>query len=241
MFRKLWAKISGSEPSDCCPDSGGAVGNAVVPLRRSGKQGREIAENLVVTKKDNVERLYETVNQLVEKLEGIHNHLGSQVSQNEQLLAHIRQLPEVMQNVPDSMRRQEAAVQSLTEELRRKAQSDTVLTEKLATLPQETAKQTHTLEEISKQIFASHRTEEAMSEHFAGLAQAVTKLDENTGHQTEWIQRMSRSFSETDRYLKDTLIRHQRRMLWIYLVTVGICLVAVAGLTAAILMLRGVL
>lgn len=238
MFRRLWAKISGSEPNVCI-EGEESHDNAVVPLRRRDKHGREIAENLVVTKKDNVERLHEAVNRLVEKLEGIHDHLGSQVSQNEQLLSHIQRLPELMQNVPDSMRRQEAAVQSLTEELRRKAQSDTVLAEKLATLPGEAAKQTQALEEIGKQIFASHRMEEAMSEHFAGLAQAVNRLDGSTVHQTEWIQRMSRSFSDTDRYLKDMMIRQQKRMLWIYLVTVGVCLVAIAGLTAAIFVLRG--
>lgn len=239
MFRKLWTKISGARSDDQELDASGSE-NAVVPLRKD-KRGRDITENLVVTKKDHVERLSDMVNQLVEKLEGIHTHLGSHVSQNEQLLEHIRKLPDMLNNVPESMKRQETAVQSLTEELRRKAQADAQLTEKIATLPEETARQTQALEEIGKQIFASSQTEEAMSENFATLAQSVSQLGDNTTNQTEWIQKMSRSFAETDRYLKDSLVRQQKRMLWIYFATVGVSLAAIAGLVVAVLILRGTL
>lgn len=236
MFRKLWEKISGSETDDY-GSKNRESGGAVVPLRKTGK--RDIADNLVVTKKDHVERLSDMVNQLVEKLEGIHGHLGSQVSQNEQLLEHIRKLPDVLNGVPESMQKQEAAVSMLAEELRKKAQSDAQLTAKIATLPDETARQTQTLEEIGKQIFASSQTEETMSENFATLAQSVSQLGDNTSSQTEWIQKMSRAFAETDRYMKDSMVRQQKRMMWIYLATVAVSLAAIGGLVAAVLVLRG--
>ena len=92
MIRQLWAKIGrrkGKSGIYADPDN---PERAVVPLRNRKSTDPVVGpEAALVTKKDHIDRFTEGVNKLVGKLDGIHTHLGSQASQNEQLLKQMNQ------------------------------------------------------------------------------------------------------------------------------------------------------
>lgn len=239
MIRQLWAKFgrrkerTGHYLDENNPEQG------VVPLRnRKPRDPVAGPEASIVTKKDHAERFTESVHQLVNKLEGIHDHLGRQVDQNEQLLAKMGQLPELLKTMPEAISRQEQAVYSLLNQLQEKSRQDQEVLSLLSSLPDQSARQSRTLGEIHQQLAQSLREETQLNEQVSRVSDVLKKLDKNTVSQTEWLEHMSRTFMVTDRYLKLTLAKQQRRFLWILIVCMGICLLSVLGLILGIYLLQ---
>lgn len=239
MIRELWARIGrrkvkrGVYPDENTPE------HSVVPLRgRRPTDGSGCPETTLVTKKDPVERFTESVHQLVEKLEGIHAHLDRQVIQNERLLEQMAALPDLLNTLPKSVDRQEQALRGLLTHLQEKDRQDRRILDTLSSLPDQTARQTQTLEEIQQQMSQSLQSEIQLNEQVGRACDTLTKLDQDTANQTEWMEHVCRTFTMTDRYLKLTLAKQQRRFLWMLAVATGICLLSVLGLVAGIMIMQ---
>lgn len=239
MIRQLWAKFglgrgkSGQYMDENNPEQ------SVVPLRhRKPNDPSAGPEAAIVTKKDHVERFTESVHQLVEKLEGIHDHLGKQVDQNEQLLEKMGQLPEILKTMPEATTRQEQAVRSLLNQLQEKSRQEQEVMAVLSSLPDQAVRQSQTLGEIHQQLSQSLQEETQLNAQVGRVSDVLTKLDKNTINQTEWLEHMSRTFMVTDRYLKLTLAKQQRRFLWVLTICIGISLLSLIGLILGIYLLQ---
>jgi phage-related tail protein len=238
MIRELWAKIGrrrfkrGVFPDKKNPEQ------LVVPLRNPRPtDASDGPETAIVTKKDHVERFTDAVQQMVEKLEGIQRHLDRQVGQSEQLLNQMAQLPDLLSILPQSVGRQEEALRALLSQLQEKDRQDRQFLDTLSSLPDQAARQVQKLEEIHQQMAESLQSDNQLNHQVGQVCDTLNKLDRNTVSQTEWMEHVCRTFTLTDRYLKLTLAKQQRRFLWMMTIGMGICLLSVLGLVAGILLM----
>jgi regulator of replication initiation timing len=239
MIRELWARIGrrkvkpGVYPDENNPE------HSVVPLRnRRPDDVSDSPETAIVTKKDHVERFTDAVHQMVEKLEGIRTHLDKQVGQNEQLLEQMAKLPDLLNTLPQSVGRQEEALRALLGRLEEKDRQDRQILDTLSSLPDQAIRQTQTLEEIHQQMAESLQSDSQLNQQVGRVCETLTKLGQDTVSQTEWLEHVCRTFTMTDRYLKLTLAKQQKRFLWMMAIGMGICLLSVLGLVAGILLMH---
>lgn len=205
----------------------------VVPLRGSGDgSGQSVAR-----KKDPAERFTESVDKLVSKLEGINDNLGRQTSQNEQLVQTLEQLPKTLSSVPTAIGRQQETLTQMVEQLRRKIEKDEALSQTLSRLPEQAGRQTESLEAIEDKLTSSADMDARMAETFTKVSESLSKLDADVAGEIEWLQKMSRSFADNEMYLKETLIAQQRRFFRIFMIAVGVSLVAITGLVIVLVLL----
>ncbi|NLW84259.1 MAG: hypothetical protein GXY41_07660 [Phycisphaerae bacterium] len=220
---------------DYSPDSPAGDHSAVVPLR--GSKGGP--ENAVARKKEPMEQFTESVNQLVEKLEKINDNLSRQALQNERLVQKLDELPTLLSPVPDAVNQQRQALYHMAEQLKRKIEQDEALTHLLAKLPEQTERQTESLEAIEDRLSKAADADVKMSETFERVTESLGKLDADTASQAEWLQKMSRTFADNEKLVKDTLAAQQRRFFTVFFVSVVISLAAIAGLVVALMNLLG--
>jgi len=240
MIRQLWARIGRRKGKSSTFVDDSNPEQSVVPLRNRKFSDLSAApESAIVTKKDHIERFTESVHQLVEKLEGIHEHLGRQVNQNEQLLERMGQLPEVLKTMPEATSRQEQALRSLLTQLQEKGHQDQQIMDILSSLPDQAVRQTQTLGEIHQQLAESAKSGIQLGEKVGRVADTLNKLDHDTINQTEWIEQMSRTFMVTDRYLKLTLAKQNKRFLWIMAACMAAILFSIAGLIFGLYLFQG--
>lgn len=199
-------------PSASNPDS------SVVPLRSA-------VTPLVPKKKDSAEVFQEAVDKLVSKLEGINDHLASQIRQNERLVEKMDALPAMLMPLPKAVEAQQAAFAQVAEQLRDKIARDEKVADELTG--------------IHEKVAASADADVKLCETFGAISETLTKLDADTTHQTEWIQHMGHTFASSERYMKDILNKQQTRFYWVCGILVSISLLAVVGLIVGIILLRG--
>ena len=196
--------------------TGDGTNPSVVPLR-SGPGA------MVTKKKDSAEVFQEAVDKLVDKLEGINDNLASQIRQNERLVERMDTLPGMLSPLPKAVEEQRAAFAEVADQLRQKVARD----EKVAV----------ELSGIHEKVAASAAVDEKMCETFGQFSTTLSKLDEDTVSQTEWIQQMSRTFSASERYIKHTMARQQVRFYWIFGISLVVSLLAIVGLVVGIVLL----
>ena len=105
-------------------------------------------------------------------------------------------------------------------------------------IPHETAKQTDALVDIDHQLAAAADTDVQMTESFNRFNQTLEKLNQSTLSQTDSIMQMSRTFSTSDRYLKYIVSRQNKRFLWVFIISLSVCIVVILILTGIILYLK---
>lgn len=181
---------------------------SVVPLRTT--------ELPVKKKKDTAEVLNEAVNRLVEKLEGINDNLDSQIKQNQQLV-------ERMDALPKAVEQQRQAFSDVAVQLRQKLENDENVARELSG--------------IHEKITTSAEIDRQMAQNFSGFSETLSKLDNDTVCQTEWIQQMSKTFSASERYIKYTLAKQQMRFYWVFGIALGVSFFAIVGLIIGIVLL----
>lgn len=194
-----------------------AADTQVVPLRSPE------CEAALKKKKDSAELFNDAVNRLVEKLEGINTSLDLQVRQNEQLVLKMDALPQMLSALPGAVERQQEIFDEMADRMRQSAVLD--------------AKAYTELTGIHEKITASADNDAKMSEHFGHVAQTLTKIDEDTVQQTEWIQHMNRSLSESEQTLRESLHRQQVRFYLLFGLSLVISLVTILGLGFALFLL----
>ncbi|HOK94567.1 MAG TPA: hypothetical protein PK052_06690 [Anaerohalosphaeraceae bacterium] len=181
---------------------------SVVPLRP--------AEPVIQKKKDSAEVFNEAVNLLVEKLQSINENLQQQIHQNRQLVERMDALPAVFEQ-------QRQAFAQVAEQLQEKAARDEKVAEELRGIYEKTA--------------AAAETNAQMCDHICKLSGTLSKIDEDTINQTQWIQQMSRSFSASERFLKYTFEKQQTRFYWLFGISLGICFFAMTALIICFVLL----
>jgi chromosome segregation ATPase len=190
-------------------------GGSVVPLHS--------APMAVKKKKDSAEMFNDAVNKLVDKLEGINHNLDRQVQQNQQLVQRMDVFPDMLSTMPKAVEEQRQAFARVAEQLARKIEHD----EKVAV----------ELVGIHEKVAASAEIDAQMSENFSKFSDTLGKLDQDTVCQTEWLQQISHTFLASERYMKHTLAKQQKRFYWVFGVSLGVCFFVVVALIIGIALL----
>jgi len=189
-------------------------------------------------KQESLEKLQEGFNRLIDQLQGINEHLNQQVAQHEQLMGRIEQLPKLLGSFPELVENQKQSAQHLIEQLKAATARDQRFVDVVEKIPMETAKQTDALVNIDHQLAAAADSDVQMAESFNKFNDTLGKLNQTTGGQTDSIMQMSKTFATSDRYLKYLISRQNKRFMWIFMIALGICLVAILALVGVVIYLN---
>lgn len=186
------------------------------------------------SKSESLEKLQDGFNQLIEQLQGINEHLDSQVAQHEDLMSRIDKMPQLLEGFPAIVENQKQLTEQLIEQLKANATKDQQFIDTVEKIPTETAKQTDALVDINHQLAAAADTDVQMTESFNKFNDSLDKLDQSTVSQTDGIMQMSKTFATSDRYLKYIISKQNKRFMWVFVIAMGVCV-------AAILILAGII
>jgi len=189
-------------------------------------------------KPESLEKLQAGFDKLVEKLQGINEHLDRQIAQNEELMSRIEQLPQLLEGFPAVLENQKQVTEQLMEQLKAAAAKNQQFIDAVERIPTETAKQTDALVDIDHQLAAAADTDVQMAESFNKFNQILDKLNQSTVAHTDSILQMSKTFATSDRYLKYIISRLNKRFMWIFIAAISICAAIVLILTGIIIYLR---
>ena len=190
------------------------------------------------SKSESLEKLQAGFDKLVDQLEGINEHLNSQVAQNEDLMSRIEKLPKLLESFPVVVENQKQLTEQLLEQLKANADKDEQFMEAIEKIPTETAKQTDALVDIDHQLAAAADTDVQMAESFNKFNDTLDKLNQSAIGQTDSIMQMSRTFATSDRYLKYIMSRQRKSFMWVFMIAMGVCLAAILILTVIIIYLK---
>lgn len=188
---------------------------SVVPLHAS--------QTISKKKKEPAEVFNEAVEKLVEKLEGINDNLTQQVQQNQQLVKRIDLLPDMLSSLPEAVEEQRQAFANVARQLEAKVERDEKVAEALGS--------------IHEKVAASVEIDAQMNESIGKFSNTLSKLDQDTACQTQWLEQICRTFTTSERYMKHTLAKQQNRFYWVFGISMGICFLAIAGLLIGIMFL----
>jgi chromosome segregation ATPase len=207
------------------------------------RDGTESGQVLVKTvppkdKRESLEKLQAGFDKLVEQLQGINEHLNRQIAQHEDLMSRIEKLPRLLENFPAVVENQKQITEQLIEQLKAASVKNQQYIDVVEKIPTETAKQTDALINIDHQLAAAADTDVQMAEGLNKFNQTLDKLNESTIGQTDSIMQMSRTFATSDRYLKYIISRQNRRFMWVFLISIAVCLIVILILTGIVIHLR---
>jgi uncharacterized phage infection (PIP) family protein YhgE len=217
-----------------------STGTAVDDAGQTGQQSDKLIVKAVppMDKHESLEKLHKGFYKLVEQLQDINEHLNRQVTQHEDLMSRIEQLPKLLESFPDVVENQKRITEQLIEQLRAAASKNQQFLDAVEKIPNETAKQTDALVDIDHQLSAAADTDVQMAESFNKFNQTMDKLDQSTIAQTDSIMQMSRTFATSDRYLKYIVSRQNKRFVWVFITAVSVCVAVILILTGIIIYLR---
>lgn len=210
----------------------------------SAEEAREQSNQVVVkavqpkSKAESLEKLQAGFDKLVEQLEGINSHLSRQVTQNEDLMGRMEQLPKLVESFPAVVENQKQLTEQLLEQLKEMASKDEQFIDAVGKIPAETAKQTDALVNIDHQLAAAADTDVQMTESLNKFNEALEKLKESTVGHTDSVMQMSRTFAASDRYLKYIMSRQRKNFLWVFMIGMGVCVGVILILAGIIIYLR---
>jgi len=213
---------------------------ATVGQQQAGTEGDQAIVKTVqpVEKQQSLEKLQAGFDKLIGQLQGINENLNRQVTQNEDLMGRIEQLPKLLESFPDVVQNQKQITEGLIEQLKTAAAKDQQFLDAVEKIPTETAKQTDALVDIDHQLAAAADTDVQMAESLNKFNEALDKLKQSTVSQTDGIMQMSRTFATSDRYLKYILSKQNRRFMWVFIAAIGVCVLAILILTGIVIYLR---
>jgi len=185
-------------------------------------------------RREPVEKLQEGFNRLIDQLQQINEHLTEQVSQHQDLMGRVRELPRVLECLPSAVETQKKLTSQLMEQLRSTAAKDQQFLEVVGRIPNETARQTEALASIDHQLAASADTDVQMVQSFVKFKDTLDRLNNNTVSNTEGILQMSKTFAASDRYLKFVVNKLNKRYAWVFGIAVSICAAVICALVGII-------
>jgi chromosome segregation ATPase len=189
-------------------------------------------------KTQSLEKLQEGFNKLLEQLQGINEHLNQQVNQHESLMSRIEQLPKFLESFPALVENQKQTAEQTLEQLKATAAREQQFMDAVEKMPIETAKQTDALVDIDHQLAAAADADVQMVENFNKFNKTLEKLNQSTVSQTDGIMQMSKTFAASDRHLKYIISKQNKRLMWIFITAVSVCVLVILILTGIIIYLR---
>ena len=240
-------KLSGAANSQPDIDNEGLISQdaestetAVDDAGRTGHQSDKLIVKAVPPKDkhEQIEKLQQGFNKLVEQLQDIGEHLSRQVTQHESLMSRIEQLPKLLESFPSVVENQKQITMQLIEQLKAAAAKNQQFIDVVEKIPNETVKQTDALVDINHQLAASADTDVQMAESFNKFNQTLDKLNQSAVAQTDSIMQMSRTFATSDRYLKYIVSRQNKRFVWVFITALGICVAVILILTGIVIYLK---
>jgi methyl-accepting chemotaxis protein len=256
VLRDLWSRISGwlrglkfSRFADYHPptDSHGLIAQDAefieAPLGQTGRnesQNSKDTANALQSRNatEPVERLQAGFDKLVEKLQGINEHLDHQVVQREDLMNRLDKLLNFMEAFPTIAENQKQLTDQLFEQLKTTVTKNQQFIDVIEKIPAETAKQTHALVDINYQLGAAADADAQMAESLNRFNQTLDKVNQSTVSQTGCITQMSKTFASSERYLKYIISSQNKRIFWILTTAITVCVLVILILTAIIISVR---
>ncbi len=187
---------------------------------------------------ETMEKLQEGFDKLIERLQGINEHLDQQATQHEELMGRIQQLPRILESFPGMLENQKKITEQLIEQLKGNAAKNEQFVDAVEQIPTQTAKQTDALVNIDHQLAAAADIDVQMSQSMNNFNQILDKLNTNTVKHTEGIEQMSKTFSASDRYLKYIISKQNQRFMWVFIAAISVCLITILILTGIIIYIK---
>jgi hypothetical protein len=192
-------------------------------------------QTVAVRGKPEMEKFQAGFETLIDQIKDINDHLNKQVSQHENLIAHIEQFPKLLENFPAVVENQKALTEQLVLQLKANILKDQQLLSAIEKIPVESAKQTDTLLAIDRQLAAAADVDIQMTETFSKFNETLAKLNQSTKDHTSGISQMSKTFAASDRYLKYIVARQTRQFMWVFYTAIGVCVIVILLLAAIII------
>jgi ABC-type transporter Mla subunit MlaD len=199
--------------------------------------GNPVNSVTTLDRREPAEKLQEGFNRLIDQLEQINDHLNLQLSQHQELMGRVKQLPQVLESLPSAIENQKNLTSQLLEQLRTTAAKDQQFIETVGRIPVETARQTDTLTLINHQLAASADTDVQLAESFVKFKDTLDRLNHNTASNTEGIVQMSKTFAASDRYLKYVVTKLNKRYAWVLAIAISVCGAAICTLAGIVIYL----
>jgi ABC-type transporter Mla subunit MlaD len=211
-----------------------------VDEEKQSEENRQVVVKTVTPadKNQSLEKLQEGFNKLIEQLKGINENLNRQVTQQENLVNQIDKMPQLLESFPAVVENQKQLTEQLLEQLNATATKNQQFIDSIEKIPAETGKQTDALVNIDHQLAAVADTEVQMAENFNKFNQALEKLEQTALGQKDSILQLSKAFTTGDRYLKYMVGRQNKRFIWTFMISMGVCVFAILVLTSIIIYLR---
>jgi ABC-type transporter Mla subunit MlaD len=188
-------------------------------------------------RRESVEKLQEGFNRLIDQLQQINEHLNQQVTQHQELMGRVKQLPQLLESLPAAVDNQKRLTTQLLEQLRTTAVKDQHFTETVSKIPAETARQTETLHLINHQLAAAADADVQMAGGFMKFRDTLDRLNHSTARNTDGIVQMSRTFAASDRHLKYIVTQLNKRYAWVLAIALGVCGAAICTLAGIVIYL----
>jgi chromosome segregation ATPase len=188
-------------------------------------------------KNQSLEKLQAGFDNLVEQLKNINENLNHQIVQHKELINQIDKLPKLLESFPGIVENQKQLTENLFEQLKLTALKEQQFIEAVEKIPTATAKQTDALTDINHQLAAAADVDVQMVESFNKFNEVLAKLDQSTSSQTDSITQMNKTFEVSDRYLKYIIARQNKRLMWIFVAAISVCLFAILTLAGIIIYL----
>ncbi|MCL5281052.1 MAG: hypothetical protein M1376_14225 [Planctomycetes bacterium] len=188
-------------------------------------------------RRESAEKLQEGFNRLIDQLAQINDHLSEQLTQHQELMGRVRQLPQLLESLPSAVENQKFLTTRLLDQLRTTTAKDQQFIEAVGKIPAETARQTDTLTMINHQLEAAADADVQLAGNFVKFKDTLDRLNHSTAKNTEGIVQMSRTFAASDRYLKYVVTKLNKRYAWVLAIAMTICGAAICTLAGIILYL----
>ncbi len=198
-----------------------------------------VVVNSVTTldRRESVEKLQEGFNRLIGQLEQINDHLNQQLTQHQELMGRVRQLPQLLESLPSAVENQKNLTTQLLDQLRTTAAKDQQFIDAVGKIPAETARQTDTLTVINHQLEAAADADVQLANSFVKFKDTLERLNHNTAKNTDGLVQMSKTFAASDRHLKYVVTQLNKRYAWMLAIAVSVCGAAICTLAGIVIYL----
>lgn len=190
-----------------------------------------------VERREPAEKLQEGFNRLIDQLEQINDHLTQQLTQHQELMGRVKQLPQLLESLPSAVENQKVLTTQLLEQLRATTAKDQQFIEAVGKIPAETARQTDTLTLINSQLEAAADADVQLAGSFVKFRDTLDRLNNNTARNTDGIAQMSKTFAASDRYMKYVVTKLNRRYVWLTAIAMSVCGAAICTLAGIVVYL----
>ncbi len=190
------------------------------------------------SKTESLEKMQAGFDKLIENLQDIREHLNQQIVQREQLINQINKLPELLESLPAVVKNQEKLTEQLLEQIKTSVAKEQQFIDAVEKIPVETGRQTDALVNINHQLAAAADADVQMAESFNKFNETVNKLNQNITGQADSIMQMNKTFAASDKYLKYLITRQNKRLMWLFIFALGICVLVVLILAGIVAYMR---